>query len=79
MVLPHRVSGNRLGCHRMAWYPKKVFTWVPFQRIHGRMISSVKNLDNKCRDLLEQEHCKKLFLLMGNFWDEIKKINFDLK
>ena len=52
-------------------YPSKEFT--------EEWWSSVKNLDNKCRDLLEQEHCKKLFLLMGNFWDEIKKINFDLK
>ena len=33
----------------------------------------------KCRDLLLQEHFKKLFLLKGNFWDEIKEFNFDLK
>ena len=41
--------------------------------------SSVKDMDNKCRDLLLQEHCKKLFLLMDSFWDEIKDFNFDLK
>ena len=31
------------------------------------------------RDLLLQEHCKKLFLLMDSVWDEIKDFNFDLK
>ena len=39
--------------------------------------SSVKDMDNKCRDLLLQEHCKKLFLLMDIFWDEIKDFNFE--
>ena len=38
-----------------------------------------KDMDNKCRHLLLQEHCKKLFLLMDSFWDEIKDFNFDLK
>ena len=41
--------------------------------------SSIKDMDNKCRDLLLQEHCKKLFLLMDSFWDEIKDFNFHLK
>ena len=41
--------------------------------------SSVKDMDNKCRDLLLQEHCKKLFLLIHSFWHEIKDFNFDLK
>ena len=41
--------------------------------------SSVKDMDIKYRDLLLQEHCKKLFLLMDSFWDEIKDFNFDLK
>ena len=36
-------------------------------------------MDHKCRNLLLQEHCKKLFLLMGSFWDEIRDFNFDLK
>ena len=30
--------------------------------------SSVKDVDNQCRDLLLQEHSKKLFLLMDSFW-----------
>ena len=69
-------SVNRLGCYRRAWYfcighPSKEFT--------EEWRSSVKDMDNKCRDLLLQEHCKKLFLLMASFWDEIKYFNFDLK
>ena len=40
---------------------------------------SVEDMDNRCRDLLLQEHCKKLFLLMDSFWDEIRDFNFDLK
>ena len=36
-------------------------------------------MDNNCRDLLLQEHCKKLFLLMDSFRDEIRDFNFDLK
>ena len=41
--------------------------------------SNVEDMDNKCRDLLLQEHCKKLFLLMDSFWDEIRDFNFHLK
>ena len=41
--------------------------------------SNVKDIDNKCSDLLLQERCKKLFLLMDRFWDETKYFNFDLK
>ena len=33
----------------------------------------------KCRNLLLQEHCKKLFLLMDSFLDETKDFKFDLK
>ena len=36
-------------------------------------------MDNKCRNLVLQEPCKKLFLLMDIFWDETKDFNFDLK
>ena len=36
-------------------------------------------MNNKCRDLLLQEHCKKLFILIDSFWDEIIDVNFDLK
>ena len=34
--------------------------------------SSIKDMDNKCHDLLLSEHCKKLCLIMDSFWDEIK-------
>ena len=40
---------------------------------------SLKDMGNKCRDLLLQEHCKKIFLLMDSFWDERKDFNFDVK
>ena len=41
--------------------------------------STVKEIDNKCRTLLLQEHRNKLVLLMDSFWDEIKDFNFDWK
>ena len=40
---------------------------------------SVEDMDNRCHNLLLQEHSKKLFLLMDSFWDEIRDFNFDLK
>ena len=52
-------------------HPSKEFT-EEWQR-------SVEDMDNKSCDLLSQEHCKKLFLLMDSFWDEIRNFNFDLK
>ena len=41
--------------------------------------SSVEDIDNKCRDLLLQEHYLIFFFLMDSFWDDIKDFNFDLK
>ena len=41
--------------------------------------SSVEDMDTKCQDLLLQEHCKKIFLLMDSFWDEVRDFNFHLK
>ena len=59
---------------------KKSFcTGHPSKEFTEEWRSSAKDMDNKCRDLLLQEHCKKLFLLMDSFWDEIKDFNFDLK
>ena len=39
----------------------------------------MEDMDNKCRNLLLHEHCKKLLLLMGSFWYEIRDFTFDLK
>ena len=36
-------------------------------------------MDTKCRDLLLQEHCKKLFFLIDSFWHDIKDFNFDFE
>ena len=36
-------------------------------------------MENECRDLLLQEHYKKIFLLIDSFWDETKDFHFDFK
>ena len=60
--------------------PKKSFCiGHPSREFTEEWQSSVKDMDNKCYNLLLQEHCNKRFLLMGSFWDEIKDFNFDLK
>ena len=35
-------------------------------------------MEIKCRDLLLEEHCEKLFCLMDSFWEEIAGANVDL-
>ena len=67
-LLPKGLVSKKSFC---IGHPSKEFT--------EEWLSSVKDMDSKCRDLLLQEHCKKLFLLMHSFWDEIKDFNFDLK
>ena len=69
-------SVNRLGCYRRAWYRRKVFALGTPLNNSQKNGETVKDTDNKCHDLLLQEHCKKLFLLMGSFWDEIKDFEF---
>ena len=51
----------------------------PFKEFTEEWGSSVEDMDNKCRNLLLHEHCKKLFLLMCSFWYEIRDFTFDLK
>ena len=51
----------------------------PSEQFTEKCRSSVKDMDIECRDLLLQEHCKKIFLLMDSFWDETKDFNSDLK
>ena len=34
--------------------------------------NGINGLDGRCRDLLLQEHCKKLFNLIDTFWCHIK-------
>ena len=31
----------------------------------------MRNIETKCRDLLLEEYCNKMFLLMDTFWVEI--------
>ena len=66
-MLPKRLVSNKSFC---IGHPSQQFT--------EEWRNSVKDMDNKWRDLLLQEHCKKLFPLMNSFWNEIKDFNFDL-
>ena len=58
-LLPRGLVSKKRFC---AGHPSKEFA--------EEWRSSVKDMDNNCHDLLLQEHCKKLFLLMGRSWDE---------
>ena len=39
---------------------------------------NLRNMEWKCRDLLLEEHCKKLFYLMSCFWEAIVDVNVDI-
>ena len=40
--------------------------------------NGIDELNERCRDLLLQEHCKKLFNLMDIFWCNIKFVELDI-
>ena len=40
--------------------------------------NGIDELNGRCRDLLLQEHCKKLFNLMDIFWCDIKYVELDI-
>ena len=40
--------------------------------------ANLREMEIKCRDLLLEEHCEKLFCLMDSFWEEIAGANVDL-
>ena len=73
-------SINGLSCYRRACYRRKVFCIGHLsEQFTEEWRDILKDMDNKCRDLLLQEQCKKIFLLMDSFWDERKDFNFDVK
>ena len=39
---------------------------------------NLQNMESKCRDLLLEEHCKKLFDLMNYFWEAIIDVDVDI-
>ena len=39
---------------------------------------NLRDIEWKCRDLLLEEHCKKLFYLMSCFWEAIVDVNVDI-
>ena len=41
-------------------------------------MNRIDELDGSCRDLLLQEHCKRLFNLMDTFWRDIKYVEVDV-
>ena len=36
---------------------------------------NLREMERKCRDLLLEEHCEKLFCLMDSFWEVIAGVN----
>ena len=40
--------------------------------------NGIGELDGRCRNLLLQGHCKKLFNLMDNFWCDIRYVEVDV-
>ena len=40
--------------------------------------NGIGELDGRCRNLLLQGHCKKLFNLMDNFWCDIRHVEVDV-
>ena len=51
----------------------------PSKKSSEEFRSSVNDMDHKGCNLLLQEHCKKLFLLLDCLWDDFKDFSFDLK
>ena len=39
---------------------------------------NLRDIESKCRDLLLEEHCKKLFYLMNCFWEAIVDVDVDI-
>ena len=39
---------------------------------------NLRDMESKCRDLLLEEHCKKLFSLMNFFWEAIVDVDVDI-
>ena len=39
---------------------------------------NLRDMESKCRDLLLEEHCKKLFSLMNFFWEAIVDLDVDV-
>ena len=40
--------------------------------------TNLREMERKCRDLLLEKHCEKLFCLMDSFWEVIAGVNLDL-
>ena len=53
-----------------------------FEKLSEELEKEQKNgideLNGRCRDLLLQEHCKKLFNFMDTFWCDIKYVEVDV-
>ena len=57
----------------------KDFAWAELRRNYGRNGGcNLKKTEMKCRDLLLEEYCNKLFLLMDSFWVEISGKRVDI-
>ena len=57
---------------------KRLCFGKPSEELEKEWRNGIDELDGRCRDLLLQEHCKKLFNLMDIFWCDIKFVELDI-
>ena len=57
---------------------KRLCFGKPSEELEKEWKNGIDKLNERCRDLLLQEHCKKLFNLMDIFWCDIKYIELDI-
>ena len=57
---------------------KRLCFGKPSEELEKEWKNGIDELDGRCRDLLLQEHCKKLFNLMDIFWCDIKYVELNV-
>ena len=56
---------------------KRLCFGKPSDELEKEWKNGIDGRDGRCRDLLLQEHCKRLFNLMDIFWCDIKYVELD--
>ena len=57
---------------------KRLCFGKPSEELQKEWKNRINELDGRCRDLLLQEHCKKLFNLVDNFLCDIRYVEVDI-
>ena len=56
---------------------KKYYVGGTSKDFEKKQDGNLRDIESKCRDLLLEEHCKKLFNLMNCFWEAIVDVDVD--